>query len=256
MERMPVLFVGHGSPMNAIENNAFTEKWEALGRSLPRPKAILAVSAHWFTAGTKVTDAETPKMVYDMYGFPEALYRVSYPAPGAPSLAHKAKELSEADVKFDNTWGLDHGAWSVLCRMYPKANIPVFQFSVNRLAPMEEHYRIGRALGALREEGVLIFGTGNVVHNLARVNMYMEEGYPWAYEFDAYIKNSILQRDDEKVIHYERAGACAAYAFTSPDHYTPLLYTLGASEKDEPVTVFNEACVFGSLSMTGYVFGA
>ncbi|HWS29174.1 MAG TPA: 4,5-DOPA dioxygenase extradiol [Clostridia bacterium] len=252
---MPVLFVGHGSPMNAIENNEYTKKWEELGRTLPRPKAILAVSAHWFTAGTRVTDAQTPKMVYDMYGFPQKLYEIVYPAPGDPALAHKAAAFIGGNVLTDNTWGLDHGAWSVLVKMFPKADIPVLQLSIDRNAPLEAHYRMGSALKPLRDSGVLIFGTGNVVHNLARVNMYMEGGYPWAYEFDAYIKESILAHDHESAIRFERAGTSADYAFTSFDHYAPLLYALGASDGFDRITVFNGSCVFGSLSMTGYLLG-
>ncbi|HWR18288.1 MAG TPA: 4,5-DOPA dioxygenase extradiol [Clostridia bacterium] len=255
MERMPTLFVGHGSPMNAIDNNAYTKKWEELGRTLPRPKAILAVSAHWFTQGTRVTDAKAPKMVYDMYGFPQQLYEIVYAAPGDPALAHRVKRLIGDSVSVDNTWGIDHGTWSVLVKMFPEANVPVLQLSINRSAPLEEHYRIGDVLKPLRDSGVLIFGTGNIVHNLMRVNMYKKDGYPWAYEFDAFIKESILAHDHENVIQYERAGSSAAYAFTYNDHYAPLLYALGASDKTDKITVFNNSSVLGSISMTGYVIG-
>lgn len=254
MKRMPVLFVGHGSPMNAIEDNPFTAEWEALGTKLPRPEAILSVSAHWFTPGTRVTDVPAPKMVYDMYGFPDELYQIVYPAPGSSHFAHVSRDLIARRVEIDNTWGIDHGTWSVLHRMFPQADIPVYQLSVDRLATPEEHYQIGRELTALREQGVLIFGSGNVVHNLARVNWDMSGGYAWAEEFDDYIKSNILARNDRDVIDYKKAGG-ASLAFTTLDHFAPLLYTLGASGEEDGVTVFNDACVLGSLSMTGYLFG-
>lgn len=255
MKRMPVLFVGHGSPMNAIETNEFTRQWEALGTKLPRPKAILAVSAHWYTPGTKTTDSPAPKTIYDMYGFPEELYRVVYGAPGEPQLARQTQALITKKVEIDNTWGIDHGTWSVLCRIYPQADIPVFQLSVDKNATAEEHYQIGRELKALREQGVLIFGTGNVVHNLSRVNWNTDGGYPWAEEFDGYVKKSILERSHDNVIHYERAGTAASLSVPMPDHYAPLLYVLGACDEEDGISVFNDACVLGSLSMTSYLFG-
>ncbi len=255
MNRMPVLFSGHGSPMNAIEDNQFTAQWEALGSKLPRPEAILSVSAHWFTPGTKVSDAEQPKMVYDMYGFPKALYEIVYAAPGSPRFAHAAKELIGERAEVDNSWGLDHGTWSVLHKVYPRADIPVFQLSVDRSAPPAVHYQIGQALKPLRDQGVLIFGSGNIVHNLARVNWNMEGGLPWAQEFDAYIKQSILAGEHDKAVRFQEAGPSAKLAVPLMDHYAPLLYVLGASEGGEPVYVYNDACVMGSLSMTGYLIG-
>ncbi|SMC56297.1 4,5-DOPA dioxygenase extradiol [Papillibacter cinnamivorans] len=254
MKKMPVLFIGHGSPMNAIEDNPFTRQWEALGEKLPRPDAILCVSAHWFTRGTRVNDAETPATIYDMYGFPEELYKVVYNAKGAPSYANLARNTISRQVTTDNTWGIDHGTWSVLCRMYPKADIPVFQLSVDKLAAPGEHYAIGRELRPLREKGVLILGSGNVVHNLSRIQWGMDGGYSWAMEFDAYIKENILGRKDDNVIGYHKAGPSASMAFTTLDHYAPLLYVLGAAEEKEQVTVLNDACVLGSLSMTSYLF--
>ncbi len=256
MQRMPVLFVGHGSPMNAIDNNRFTGGWEALGARIPRPAAILAVSAHWFTPGTRVSDVETPQTVYDMYGFPEALYRIVYGAPGSPHFAHEAKRRIARAAAIDNTWGIDHGAWSVLHRMYPAADIPVFQLSVDRQASTEEHYQVGKELRALRDAGVLIFGSGNIVHNLSKVNWNIDEGgYPWAEEFDGYIKRSILTGRHENAIHYHKAGAAADLAVPILDHYAPLLYVLGASYEEDAVSVFNEGRVMGSLSMTGYLLG-
>lgn len=254
MERMPALFAGHGSPMNAIEDNPFTRRWEALGTELPRPKAILSVSAHWFTAGTKVADDPAPETIYDMYGFPEALYKIIYNAPGAPLLAREAQMLVGDACKIDNAWGLDHGTWSVLCRMYPKADIPVFQLSVNAHATPQQHFELGRRLRPLREKGVMIFGSGNIVHNLAKVSWGMAGGFPWADEFDAYIKRHILAKNFEKAVQYQQAGASAALSFTTLDHYAPLLYVLGAADEADEITVFNDARTMGSLSMTGYIF--
>lgn len=254
LERMPVIFVGHGSPMNAIEDNEYTAAWAKVAESMQRPLAILSVSAHWFTPGSRVTDSPAPKMIYDMYGFPDELYRVTYNAPGSPHFARLAKELIGDSVKIDNTWGLDHGTWSVLCRIYPKADIPVFQLSVDSRASVEEYFEIGRKLRALRKEGVLILGSGNIVHNLARVNWNMNGGYPWAEEFDRYIKSNILSRNHENVIRFEQAGASASLAFTTLDHFVPLFYVLGASDEADHVHVFNDSCVLGALSMTSYLF--
>lgn len=251
---MPVLFVGHGSPMNAIEDNQYTAMWQKLGQQISRPKAILSVSAHWYTHGIKVTDAPKPEMVYDMYGFPQELYEVAYRPEGSPSTAHLTKELLSEDVKIDNTWGIDHGSWSVLYRMYPAADIPVFQLSVDSTAPAQAHFQIGRELASLREQGILIFASGNVVHNLARVNWSMDGGYPWAQEFDTSVKNHILSGDFDEVIHWDRGGEAAKLSVPTPDHYFPLLTALGASEKSGKITVFNDSCVLGSLSMTGYLF--
>ncbi len=254
MKRMPALFVGHGSPMNAVEENRFVEEWKALGNKIPRPEAILSVSAHWFTKDTRIMDSENPKTIYDMYGFPKELYEIVYKAKGSPRFAQLTREAISRTVTVDNSWGYDHGTWSVLHRMYPKADIPAFQLSVDRNASPREHYRLGQEISLLREQGVLIFGSGNVVHNLARIGWDMEGGYEWAEEFDLYIKESILKREDERVIDYHRAGSSAAYAFTSLDHYAPLLYVLGAANDKEKITVFNDACVMGSLSMTSYLF--
>lgn len=255
MTKMPALFIGHGSPMNAIEENTFTEAWAERAKSLPRPERILCVSAHWFTEGTRVLDTRRPRMVYDMYGFPEALYRVVFAAPGAPDTAARARDLIDRPVSVDNSWGFDHGAWSVLCRMYPEADIPVLMLSVDAYASMEEHAAIGRRLRALRDEGVLIIGSGNIVHNLARVDWHTPGGYQWASDFDGYIKRSILEGNADKVIHYEQAGSSASLAFRTVEHYAPLLYAMGAADEQDDIRVFNEACVLGSLSMTSYQFG-
>ena len=254
MSKMPMLFVGHGSPMNAIEDNVFTQTWTRLGCELPRPEAILSISAHWYTEGTRINDDPQPQTIYDMYGFPKELYEIVYGAPGAPQLAHRTSDLISCEVQVDNTWGLDHSTWSVLHRMYPEADIPVYQLSVDRYAPPAVHLRIGRELRPLRNRGVLILGSGNIVHNLSKVRWDMAGGYPWADAFDSYIKESILDGRYEDVVQYERAGSSAELAFYMPDHFYPLLYVLGAAWEDDHVSVFNEACVMGSVSMTGYLF--
>ena len=251
---MPVIFVGHGSPMNAIEDNAYTKAWQAVRKEIPRPSAILAVSAHWYTSGSRITDAERPKTVYDMYGFPDALYQVKYSPIGSPELARFVKKMSKQTVQVDNTRGLDHGAWSVLCKMYPDADIPVAQLSVDRTLTAEQHFQMGKEIRMLREQGVLILGSGNVVHNLARINWHMRGGYDWAEAFDLYIQESIVRRQYQPVMDYHLAGQCADLAFSSPDHFYPLLYVLGASDEKDNLTVFNNSCVLGSLSMTCYLF--
>lgn len=254
MARMPVVFLGHGSPMNAVEHNEFTESWEALGKSLPRPKAVVAVSAHWFTRGLFVADAERPKQVYDMFGFPPELYRVSYPAPGAPELARRTEVL--AGARADNSWGLDHGAWAVLCRVFPKADIPVFQLSVDAQASPERQVETGRRLAPLRDEGVLVLCSGNVVHNLGAVDWEMPGGYPWADEFDAYIRGAVQSGNSDAAVRYRNAGSSARMAVPRPDHFYPLLCALGAADPSDAVSVFCDARVLGGLSMTSYRFGA
>jgi 4,5-DOPA dioxygenase extradiol len=252
--KMPVLFVGHGSPMNAIEDNEFSRAWRALGEALPRPKAILSVSAHWYVAGTRVNGQARPRQVYDMYGFPQPLYRLKYEAPGAPELAARVRTLLPEAVQ-DDRWGIDHGSWSVLVHMFPGADVPVTQLSVDYNAPAEAHYRMGRALAPLRDEGVLILASGNVVHDLRCVDWDMEGGFPWADEFDEFIRRGVLEDRPEDVVHYERAGHSAREAFPTPDHFDPLLYALGAREAGDAAEAFCVKRVLGSLSMTGYRFG-
>jgi 4,5-DOPA dioxygenase extradiol len=254
MSRMPVLFIGHGSPMNAIEDNEFTRSWVSIGENLPKPKAILSVSAHWFIDGTRICDELHPKQIYDMYGFPRELYELQYPALGSPEYAHIAMSVLHKEVTVDNSWGIDHGTWSVLCHMFPKADIPVYQLSIDRRLDAESHYKLGQELSSLRDQGVLILGSGNVVHNLAKINWELEGGYPWAEEFDAYIKAAILEGNHQKVIHYEQSGKASEMAFFTPEHFNPLLYVLGATGENDKVEVFNDACILGSLSMTGYLF--
>lgn len=253
-QKMPVLFIGHGSPMNAIEDNDYTRNWLSIARRIPKPKAILSISAHWYTQGSRVNDEFHPKTVYDMYGFPRALYQVQYDADGSTEIAHLAKKLISHDVLVDNSWGIDHGTWSVLCRMYPEADVPVFQLSVDGYAGPEVHFQIGREIRPLRDNGVLILGSGNVVHNLSEVSWNMKGGYSWADEFDRYIKDKIFKKQYEDVIQYEKAGRSSRLAFTTPDHFYPLLYVLGASESSDELSVFNDSCTMGSLSMTSYLF--
>lgn len=253
-KRMPTLFIGHGSPMNAIEDNEYTNAWKEIGKRIRKPEAILSVSAHWFTDGTKITDSIKPKIVYDMYGFPEALYHVAYQPDGAPKIAREAMSLISEAVEVDNSWGIDHGTWSVLCRMYPEADIPVFQLSIDAKANAATHFKIGRELASLRDKGVMIFGSGNVVHNLSGINWDMAGGYSWALEFDGYIRDNILAGQFDDVLNYSNAGQSAALAFPTPDHFFPLLYVLGAADKSDRLTVFNNSCMLGTLSMTCYLF--
>ncbi|WP_373325805.1 4,5-DOPA dioxygenase extradiol [Sporomusa paucivorans] len=252
--KFPLLFVGHGSPLNAIEDNKYTKGWQEIAGRIPRPSAILSISAHWYTQGSKVNDAEKPRTVYDMYGFPDELYKVSYNVPGAPELAKITKQLIQGKVEFDNSWGIDHGTWSVLCKMYPEADIPVYQLSIDGNASAEVHFQIGRNLRDLREKGVLLFASGNVVHNLSKVDWKMDGGYSWAVEFDGYIRDKILAREYQDVINYTSAGKSAELAFYYPDHFYPLLYVLGASEATDRLSIYNESCTLGGLSMTSYLF--
>lgn len=254
MQRMPVIFVGHGSPMNAIEDNPQTRKWREIGRSIPRPRAILAISAHWYAPGTWVNDEIKPRQIYDMYGFPPDLYELEYPAQGEPELASRVQTLTGCVV--NNNWGIDHGTWSVLAHLFPQADIPVCQLSIDRTAVPDAHYQMGRQLTALRDEGVLILGSGNIVHNLRRVDFANESGEPWAYEFDQAVGEKIRQHDHTALLHPEAFSPGAArLAIPTPDHYWPLLYILGAAQPDDTITSFNEICQYGSLSMTGYQFG-
>lgn len=253
-QKMPMVFIGHGSPMNAIEENHYTRTWVRIAAKIPKPKAILSISAHWYTHGTYVMDTENPKILYDMHGFPEELYRVQYKPKGSPELAHLTRSLTKKRILVDNSWGYDHGTWSVLCHMFKGEDIPIAQLSVDQDASANDHFQIGMELSALRDNGVLIFASGNVVHNLAKISWGMDGGYPWADEFDNYVKQNILAKEFQKVIQYKNAGQCANVAFETPDHFYPLLYTLGACHKDDKIRVFNDSCTMGSLSMTSYLF--
>lgn len=250
--KMPVLFVGHGNPMNAITQNEFSASWKKLGDSLPKPKAILCVSAHWLTSGTKVTAMEKPQTIHDFGGFPDELFAAQYPAAGSPSLAEETKKLiTKTKVEKDLEWGLDHGTWSVLLPMYPKADIPVFQLSIDYAKPPQYHYDLAKELAELRKKGVLIIGSGNIVHNLGMVNFRNPTiKYDWATEFDTKIKDYIKNGDHQSVIDYNKLGKAAQMSVPTNDHYLPLLYSLALQEKNEAVTFFNDKSDLGAVTMT------
>jgi 4,5-DOPA dioxygenase extradiol len=255
MSKIPVLFIGHGSPMNAIEDNKFTKKWKKISAKIPTPKAILVISAHWVTKGIKVLDDAKPKTTYDMFGFPEEIYKIIYNSPGATELAHRIQKIIDQDVTVDNSWGYDHGNWSVLNHMYPNCDIPVIQLSLDWSLSPSEHYEIGKKLRILRDEGVLIIGSGNIVHNLRMIDWDNENlGYKWADEFDNYIKENILNGSHNKIIDYKSNEVASKLAVPTTEHYYPLLYIIGASNKDDSVSIYNDARVMGSLSMTSYLF--
>lgn len=253
--RMPVLFLGHGSPMNAIEDTAWRRSWSALGARLPRPRAIVCISAHWETEGIAVTAAARPPMIYDFYGFPQALFDVRYPAPGEPALAKRVAELlAPIPVHLDPARGIDHGAWSVLVALYPGAEIPVIQLSMPVDQPPAAHYAIAQRLAPLRDEGVLILGTGNVVHNLR----YWRGGNPRmdaaGARFNAAVKQRIAARDHAALLDFAKLDPEAALAVPTPEHYLPLLYILALQAPDEPVTIFNDADG-GAIAMTSVLIG-
>jgi 4,5-DOPA dioxygenase extradiol len=252
--KMPVLFVGHGSPMNAIEENAFTRSLRDVRKKLPAPKAVCVVSAHWVTRGCHVQSSAWPKTIHDFYGFPKPLYKVQYPAPGAPEVAKRL--AMEKHLAVDHQWGLDHGAWSVLRHLYPKAQVPVFELSLDHGRTFAEHVALGNEIKILRERGVLILGSGNLVHNLHRINWEMPEGaYPWAEEFDAKVKKAIEERDMESLAGPDRWGSSLlAEAHPTLEHYAPVLYCVGATEETDKVTFPYEAMEFGTISMRMVLF--
>ena len=248
-KKMPVLFVGHGSPMNAIEDNEFSRAWVQIGEALPRPSAVLCISAHWETVGTLVTAMEKPKTIYDFYGFPPELYKAQYPAPGSAGLARLAQEtVKKTQVRLDQTWGLDHGTWSVLSRMFPNADIPVVQLSLDRTQAPAFHYALGKELRALRNKCILIVGSGNIVHNL-RMMAWQDQAYDWAIEFDETIKQLILSGDHDSIVHYENLGKAARLAVPTNEHYLPLLYVLALQDKQEQIRFFADRVTLGAISM-------
>ena len=255
--RMPVLFLGHGSPMNAIEPSAFRAAWTDLGRRLPRPEAILCVSAHWETRGVFLTAAEAPPTIHDFYGFPRELFAVRYPAPGAPALARRvAALLSGVGARLDSERGLDHGCWSVLMALRPEADVPVVQLSLDSRQPAAFHHELAKALQPLRDAGVLVLGSGNVAHNLRLVDFGRDEGYDWAVRFDARLRASVAAGDHAAVVGYaDQPTSDARLAIPTPEHYLPLLYTLALQTPADEVRLFNERCVLGSISMTSVVIG-
>jgi 4,5-DOPA dioxygenase extradiol len=258
-EKMPVLFMGHGSPMNAIEDNEFTSGWERIAAAIPRPKAILCISAHWLTRGTYVTAMEHPPTIHDFGGFPEELFAVRYPAPGDPALAGETRRIVKAaEILPDHEWGLDHGAWSVIMRMYPQADVPVAQMSIDYHRPPRWHYDLGRELAPLREKGILILASGNIVHNLRRAafdRIGEDFGFDWALEARAKVNQSILARDHAPLIDYAGLGEAMRLAVPTPDHYYPLLYALALQGKGDDASLFNDKPVGGSLSMTSVRIG-
>ncbi len=255
---MPAIFFGHGNPMNAISENGYTEAWRRIGSETPTPKAILSISAHWFVPGTGVTVTAAPRTIHDFGGFPRELYQVQYPAPGDPQLARRVQTLlAPLDVKPDDSWGLDHGTWSVLRHVYPGADIPIVQLSVDETRPAGFHYEIGRQLAPLREEGVLIVGSGNLVHNLHTYAWggRSQDPYDWAIRFEDVAKELILSGAHKTLVDYEALGPDAALSIPTPDHYLPLLYVLGAAQEREAVRFPVEGVDGGSISMLAVQIG-
>jgi 4,5-DOPA dioxygenase extradiol len=260
---MPVLFVGHGSPMNAIEDNEFSQRWKKMAKEIPTPKAVVIVSAHWLTKGTHVTAMEHPRTIHDFGGFPKALFDAEYPAPGNPELAKETASLIHSThVGLDHDWGLDHGAWSVVKQMYPEANIPMIQLSIDYYKPGQYHYDIAKELMALRKKGVLILGSGNMVHNLGMMQVpggdfskiNNEYGFDWAHEMNTIFKDKIMNGDHKALIDYEKLSKSAKLAIPTPDHYYPLIYTLALQRKNEEPQFFNDKAIGGSLTMTSVKF--
>lgn len=255
-ETMPVLFVGHGSPMNAITDNEYAHAWSHIGASLPQPKAILCISAHWETKGTFVTTMDMPKTIHDFYGFPKALFDVQYNAPGSPALAKETKQtIHKTQVGFDYEWGLDHGCWSVIKHIYPNADVPIIEMSMDYTQSPQWHYELARELSALRRKGVLIVGSGNIVHNLRMVDFYNTGGYEWATEANRKLKDLIISNDHHSLIDYKNLGKEVQLSVPTPEHYIPLLYTLGLKTENETVSFFNDKTEYGSIAMTSLKIG-
>ncbi len=251
---MPVLFVGHGSPMNAIEDNVYSRSWAQMGKNLPLPHAILCISAHWQTQGTKVTAMQNPRTIHDFGGFPEALNTAQYPAPGAPEYAYMVKKaVGTTSVEMDHDWGLDHGTWSVLKSMYPKADIPTFQLSMDYQMSPQQHYELGKELAPLRLKGVLIMGSGNIVHNLRLSRFDMPTAYDWAIEFDTKVAELINNNDHKSLINYQNLGEAAKLSIPTNEHYLPMLYVLALQESGEQLEFSNTDNIFGAMSMRSFM---
>jgi 4,5-DOPA dioxygenase extradiol len=259
-EKLPVLFIGHGSPMNGIEDNRFSQTWYTLGQQINKPKAVLVISAHWLTKGTHITAMEAPKTIHDFGGFPQALFDVQYPAKGDPELAlTAAKLITSTHVELDHGWGLDHGTWTVVRHMYPEADIPVLQLSIDYGRPPQYHYDLAKQLAALRKKGVLIIGSGNMIHNLRMVDFQKlnepNYGFGWAVEMNDIFKEKIIEGNHTDLINYNKLGIGATLAIPTPDHYYPLLYSLGLQDSQDDISFFNDELVGGSLNMTGVKIG-
>ncbi len=254
-DKMPVLFVGHGSPMNAIEENEFVQGFRNIASEIPTPSAILCISAHWETRGTYVTAMNKPKTIHDFGGFPQALFNVQYPAPGNPKLAEEIKNLiNNTNVGLDQNWGIDHGAWTVIRHMYPEANIPVLEMSLDYYMSPQSHYELASELASLRKKGVLIIGSGNIVHNLGAVDWRrineVGYGYDWAREANDKAKELIINGNHKCLMNYRSLGSAFQKSIPTPEHYLPMIYTLGLQDKDDQVHFFNDKLIAGSLSMT------
>ena len=255
---MPAIFFGHGNPMNAVTSNGYTDAWRRMGAETPRPKAVLAISAHWYVPGTGVTVATAPRTIHDFGGFPDELYRVQYPAPGDPALARRVQQLlAPLEVTSDTDWGLDHGTWSVLAHVYPQADVPVVQLSIDESRPAAFHFEIGQRLAPLRADGVLIVGSGNLVHNLRTYawGRHPQAPYDWAIRFEDSARRLIRAGDHKPLIAYDTLGPDAALSIPTPDHYLPLLYILGAAQQGEPITFPVEGVDGGSISMLAVQVG-
>ena len=249
---MPAIFFGHGNPMNALQKNAWTEAWAQIGQTIQRPKAILCISAHWYLPATLITGVESPRTIHDFGGFPRPLYEIRYPAPGDLALAHRVKTLlGPLNAELDSEWGLDHGTWSVLCHVYPKAEVPVVQLSIDETQPARFHFDLGRRLAPLRDEGILIMGSGNLVHNLHAYawGRHPVEPFDWAVRFEQKARELITSGDFQPLVDYETLGRDALLAAPTPDHYLPLIYVLGAAQKGEPATFPIEGVDGGAVSM-------
>lgn len=251
--RMPVAFVGHGSPMSGLELNQFSKGWARMGKEFPRPRAILCVSAHWETSGTHVTFNTQPRTIHDFYGFPKELYAMEYPAPGSPDLARRVAQLTGAEL--DDSWGFDHGSWTILTHMYPEADIPVIQLSLDRKKTPQQHFDVGRRLAPLREEGVLILGSGNVVHNLRTVDRSgLGKPQAWALSVSQKVCHWIQERDFGSVVRYKEKGHDFEMAINSAEHFLPLLYVLGAAAPEDGLRVVSDKMDWGTLDMSSYIF--
>jgi 4,5-DOPA dioxygenase extradiol len=257
-ERLPALFFGHGNPMNAIEHNAYSDAWSAIGAQLPKPKAVLSISAHWYVPGTFVTADSQPRTIHDFGGFPKPLYEFSYPAPGDPALAGRVQALlAPLFVGMNERWGLDHGTWSVLCHVFPKADVPIVQLSIDERQPPQFHYEVGKRLAPLRDEGVLVMGSGNVVHNLEAYawGRHPTEPFDWAVRFEAKARELLRTGDDRPLVDYESLGPDAALSIPTPDHYLPLLYIIAQRREGERIAFPVEGVDGGSVSMLSVRIG-
>ncbi len=257
---MPVLFIGHGSPMNGIENNTFSQQWAKIAAEIPTPNAVVVISAHWFTKGTYITEMDAPPTIHDFGGFPQALFDVQYPAPGNPLLARDtAAMIHSTNVELSHDWGLDHGTWTIVRHMYPLANIPVLQLSIDYTKGAQYHYTLAKEICALRKKGVLIIGSGNMVHNLRMVAWDKlnepEFGFDWAIQMNETFKKLITNNQHQPLIQYNQLGKEAQLAIPTPEHYLPLIYTLGLKGEKDPISFFNDKAVGGSLTMTSVKFG-